>query len=267
MAVISKPIQNSAHWYKSDATPFHSVPKADGSGDRVTTLTDARKMGLYPSVTSINGVFAKPQLEQWKVNQAVLATLKYPKTPEETEEFYCKRIASASMEQVSDAADLGSKIHAALELGTAGQEFNPELKIYVDPVLEWFKKTGIEIIEREKTLVNLSNGFAGTTDVLFRYGNNGIGILDYKTRKTTPGEKVSAYDGQAMQLAAYASTYFGEENISRVLAANIFISSTEPGRFEVIKHTDLLKHWQAFKLACALWRYTRNYDPRIQNKQ
>ena len=89
----------------------------------------------------------------------------------------------------------------------------------------------------------------------------GIGILDYKTRKTKPGEKVEAYDNQAMQLAAYGATYWGEENLPRLLAANVFISTTEPGRIEVVKHPDVLRDWQAFKLVASLWRYQKGYDP------
>ena len=106
------------------------------------------------------------------------------------------------------------------------------------------------------------HGFAGTADVLFRYGQNGIGILDYKTRKTKPGEDVQAYDNQAMQLAAYGATYWGEENIGRVLAANVFISTTEPGRVVVAKHPDPTRDWQAFRMVAALWRYMHGYDPR-----
>ena len=77
-----------------------------------------------------------------------------------------------------------------------------------------------------------------------------------------PGEKAVSYDNQAMQLAAYAATYWGEENIDRVLAANVFISTTEPGRMDVVKHPTIARDWQAFKLVAALWRYVKGYDPR-----
>ncbi len=123
-------------------------------------------------------------------------------------------------------------------------------------------RVGIEIIEREIRVVNRAQGFAGTADVLFRYGQNGIGILDYKTRKTRKGEEVVAYDNQAMQLAAYGATYWGPENVERILAANVFISTTEPGRMEVVKHEDLPRDWKAFRLVASLWRYQKGYDPR-----
>ena len=72
--------------------------------------------------------------------------------------------------------------------------FDPAMAVYVEPVLAWKRETEILIVEREIRLVNTADGFAGTADVMFRYGENGIGILDYKTRKTEPGKPVGAMD-------------------------------------------------------------------------
>ena len=52
------------------------------------------------------------------------------------------------------------------------------------------------------------------------------------------------------------------EELSRVLAANVFVSTTEPGRVEVVKHANIARDWEAFKLVAALWRYVKGYDPR-----
>jgi hypothetical protein len=77
-------------------------------------------------------------------------------------------------------------------------------RVHVEPVVDWFAKTGIQIVEREVVLVNLAEGYAGRCDALFRYGKAGIGVIDFKTRKTEPGKKVTPYDGQGAQLAATA---------------------------------------------------------------
>ena len=262
MAVLTKNKFKSGHWYRPDGTPAHRLPTADGAGERTTTIRDARRMGLYPSVTSILGIMAKPGLETWKLNQVALATLRTPKAEEEGEEYWCNRVRNAAFEQVEQAADLGTMIHGALEAAMAGEKYDPAMAVYVEPVMAWKRETGILIVEREIRLVNTDHGFAGTADVMFRYGENGIGILDYKTRKTQVGKPVGAYEDQAMQLAAYAATYWGEENMGRVLAANVFISTTEPGRMEVVKHASPESDWQAFKMVAALWRYVKGYDPR-----
>jgi hypothetical protein len=263
MAILTQNKIKAGHWYTADGKPMHRMPTARGDGDRSTTIKDARRLGLYPSVTSILGIFAKPALDDWKMNQVALATLKCQKQETEDPTYWCKRVKDVAFEQVEQAADLGSSVHEALELGMNGEPFNPEFEVHVRPVLTWKEQTGIVICEREITLVNKEHGFAGTADVFFRYGQNGIGILDYKTRKTKPGEEVQAYDGQAMQLAAYAATYWGEEALDRVLAANVYISTTEPGRMAVVKHADLRKHWEAYKLSAALWRYLKDFDPRL----
>ena len=54
----------NAHWYRRDGEPLHSVPSAKGE-PRPTTLRDARKLGLLPSVTNVLGVIAKPELTAW----------------------------------------------------------------------------------------------------------------------------------------------------------------------------------------------------------
>ncbi|MBX3744141.1 MAG: hypothetical protein KF833_02425 [Verrucomicrobiae bacterium] len=259
---MSKNKVPAGHWYREDGTPVHRLPTSDGRGERPTTIRDAKRLGLYPSVTGILGILAKPGLEKWKLDQVALATLRTPKAQEESEDYWCNRVRTVAFEQVEQAADLGTMIHGALEAAMAGEPYAEDLRTYVEPVLAWKQQVGIEIVDRESRLVNRQHGFAGTADVLFRYGRNGIGILDYKTRKTKPGEDVQAYDNQAMQLAAYGATYWGEEQIGRVLAANIFISTTEPGRVVVVKHPDPTRDWQAFRMVAALWRYKNGYDPR-----
>lgn len=262
MAILSKNKVPAGHWYRENGTPVHRLPTSDGRGERPTTIRDAKRLGLYPSVTGILGILSKPGLEKWKLDQVALATLRIPKVQEESEDYWCSRVRTAAFEQVEQAADLGTMIHGALEAAMAGEPYAEDLRAYVEPVLAWKEQVGIEIVDREIRLVNRQHGFAGTADVLFRYGRNGIGILDYKTRKTKPGEEVQAYDNQAMQLAAYGATYFGEENIGRILAGNVFISTTEPGRVVVVKHPDVMRDWQAFRMVAALWRYKNGYDPR-----
>ena len=57
---------------------MHTVPSAKGEA-RATTLRDARKLGLLPSVTNVLGVINKPELVEWKMTQAVLAALTLPR--------------------------------------------------------------------------------------------------------------------------------------------------------------------------------------------
>jgi hypothetical protein len=252
------------HWYKPDGTPLHQVQKADGSGMRDTTLADAKKLKLLPSVTGITDIVAKPALMNWKAGQVAAAAFASPPTGEETLEYYTERIINASHTQVAGAADLGSKVHDALEkLLTEGPDGVPEsMWPYVGPVVEWKKQAKIAYDNIEKVLVSVEYGYAGRCDVLGHDADGCPIVIDYKTRKTKPKQVCKPYDTQGMQLAAYAVAHYGVERLREVKAFNVYISTTEIGRVEGYEHKSLLPHWEAFKAAAVLWSHIKGYDPR-----
>ena len=104
----------SQHWYTKTGDPAYTVKNKDGH-QRPTTLRDARKLGLVPSVTTIIKCAASPGLEAWKLQQMMLAALTLPRAPEESEESFISRIQTDSKEQAKMAAERGSEVHAALE--------------------------------------------------------------------------------------------------------------------------------------------------------
>jgi hypothetical protein len=250
-----------SHWYRADGGSVHTVPTQAG-GTRPTNIRDAIRLGLLPSVTNVLGVVAKPQLETWKLNQVALAALQNPRQPNESDQYWMKRVVEASKQPTVDAADLGSRIHEALEAATSRRPFEEALRVHVAPVVDFIAKTGIQIVEREVVLVNPEEGYAGRCDALFRYGKAGIGVIDFKTRKTEPGKTVTPYDGQGAQLAAYAAAYFGTKALPKCLLANVYISTTEPGRMEVCKHADPVAEYVFFLYCAAIWRKLKGYDPR-----
>jgi hypothetical protein len=269
MAIITKSVMDSSHWYSLDGKPVHTQPTKDGEGQRATTLRDARKMMLLPSVTSIIGILDKPQLTRWKMREVAKAAIAIPGPQgDEPVERFADRAIEAAMSQVGEAADLGSRIHAAIEnlMRGGAEEPSEELQPYVKPVLEWMRQVGVKVTHSEIVLVNAVHGFAGRVDALFTWGDGfgKMGILDFKTKKTKEGEKVEAYDEHTLQLAAYAATHYGAEHLQHVVAANLFISSTEPGRLEVVKHDKekLVAAYEAFTQMCAVWRFRKGYDPR-----
>ena len=56
----------SGHWYQADGTPAYEIVGANGKM-RPTTLRDARKLNLYPSVTTIIRLMDAPGLDRKSV--------------------------------------------------------------------------------------------------------------------------------------------------------------------------------------------------------
>ena len=260
MATLHKTQTAGGHWYYPDGTPAHRIPVGDDGETRATTLRDAKRLGLYPSVTGILNTLDKPALNDWKMRQCVMACGRLGVHGEVTDDDF-RKVKSEAFAQVDKAADLGSRIHAAIEAYLLRQEMPVgEMHQYVSPAIEWLCEKGLRILELEKILVNTDWGFAGCCDLTFEWGSNGIGVLDWKTRKTYEGRPVRAYDGQDMQIAAYAGTRWpGRQH--EVLCANIIVSTTEPGRVEVLKHDNICSAWAAFCSATTVWQHQKTYRP------
>ena len=76
-----------SHWYSQTGEPRYQTPIATGArkGEmRSTTLRDARKENLLPSITTVLKAYPKAALDAWIIEQAVLARHNYAPPDEET---------------------------------------------------------------------------------------------------------------------------------------------------------------------------------------
>lgn len=262
MATLYRPAQSGSHWYTRDGQTAHEQPAKTG-GTRATTVRDARILGLLPSVTNILNVVSKPQLENWKLTQVAISALRNPIQANEPEEYWLKRVVEQSKDITEQAADLGSRIHNALDLAQQRLAYNPELAPYVAPTLELLAREHITIQHREFVVTNLKHGYAGRCDAAFQQAGKYLGILDFKTRKTEPGKAIQPYDGgHAAQLAAYAVGWYGARRLRHLRLYNVFISTTEPGRVALYAHEQPRQHFDYFEHCAAIWRHQKSYDPR-----
>jgi len=107
---------SGGHWYAADGSPAYTQPNKSKPGEvRGTTLRDAKKLGLVPSVTGILNMAAKPQLERWKLNQLMMAALTLPAIDGESVRDYEARLWKDSNEQSNSARDKGTEIHGYIE--------------------------------------------------------------------------------------------------------------------------------------------------------
>jgi len=103
--------KESGHWYEPDGKSAYTITGKNGV-ERPTTLRDARKLGLVPSVTTIIAAANAPALVEWKINQAILSALTATRGEEETEDDFVSRIKSDAKEQAKKAAERGTLIHS-----------------------------------------------------------------------------------------------------------------------------------------------------------
>lgn len=247
----------SEHWYSRDNRPCYEVEKKAG-GMRPTTLADARKMQLVPSVTTVLGIIAKPQLETWKVRQGILAALTLPRATDEQEDAWLARVLDDSREQAKAAAEEGTRIHDQIERSYRGlsvqEDYRPHVEATRAKVAELFPHVDDWVAEQSFAC---SQGFGGKTDL--HSPSTGI-VVDFKGKDGdfTDGKKL-AYD-QHWQLAAYNKGL----GLPPSQCANIFVSRTHPGCVAAHAWTakDVAEGWEVFEAACGLWRALKRFDPR-----
>ena len=254
---MANPVKSGGHYYTITGESFHFIEKKDGSGLRPTTLADARKLNLLPSVTTIDKILDKPQLTAWKIDNALTAAITTPRLPNETDDDFKARVLAVDVESISDAAkQLGTDVHDAIEKALTAQPYNEALTPYVKPVVETVAQFGA-VVWAEKTVVG--EGYAGRGDLLME-NDEWLTFLDFKTTgaKTLPKK---SYDEHKRQLAAYAAT-LGNTGNKRIRTANIYISTTRPGEVSVCINDEWQEDFATFKMIVALWQRLNNFTPK-----
>ena len=248
MTTIVARAAESLHWYGRDGTPQYTVTAKNGN-PRATTLADARKMNLVPSVTTIIKSAASPGLEAWKLNQMLLAALTLPRIENEPEEEFVQRIVKDSKEHAKMAAERGSAVHSAIESmysGVMHSEYaEHQAGCYRAIELEY----GITEFQPEKAFAH-ELGFGGKVDLFSREGN-GV-VLDVKSKEFSDPTKVQGFDEHMMQLAAYRMGL----DLPDARCANVFVSVTVPGLVVVKEWSqeDLARGWAMFHSLLNYWQ-------------
>lgn len=264
----------SEHWYTVDGKAAHSQPtksKTAKNPNRPTTIKDAKALKLLPSVTSILKLIHNEPLQRWKYRKVVETCFNRPPVGDEELEGYTDFIMGKAFDEADEAAQLGTKIHNCIETLIKGEDnIHPQDIInYAEDAINRMETLGINVVASEFVTVNPEYGYAGTTDIAFK-ANDGVitGILDFKSKRTHEGDPVIPSFGHAAQLAAYYASYWKdkweESYFKNAVGYNIYISTTEPGRIDVVKYDgdQLAKEFEMFENACGIWRYKNGYDPR-----
>lgn len=252
----------SGHWYMRDGTPCYEVPTADGKSMRPATLRDARKMGLYPGVTTIIRCAAAPGLERWKQEQSILAALTLPRTGEEPSDVLMARIKADADEQAKRAREKGTQIHAAIQGHFEGKPPTEEMWPYVQGVVAALKENFSEQQWIPEVACAHPNGYGTKADLQSRSV-----LIDFKgsdfTKEEAPALKT--WDEHHMQLAATRRALTWLDELHREDCAIVYVSRTVPGLCRVIRvdEPELKQGLGMFDSLLSYWQHKCGYYPQL----
>lgn len=244
--------QDGSHWYTVDGNPMYEVIAKSTGQPRPTTLADARKMNLLPSVTTILKVLHKQALVDWLIEQACLAVLTTPRPAEEPLDAFVERVLHTERvqdQEATKARELGTDMHAGLEALFGGGQIDDELRPWIEPAYEYLRNLCPRTIGTETVVVG--HGFAGKVDYIGDALTHEL-IVDFKTTKKPPTK--GSFSEHRLQLSAYAKAHGGVT--PRVIrTANLYISTVDCGKFAYFMNppwqedyeegfAPLVKHWQ-----------------------
>lgn len=240
-----------SHFYDLQGNPAYTQPNKSKGGERPTTLADAKKLKLVPSVTTIIDTLSKPGLDVWKMNQVFIALqTSEPQNKNESNEAFKSRILRKSNAISEESAKRGNEIHNKLEaVYTVGVNLNDPDNITIQAAIQQIQSLGKEEFVPEKSFA--FEGFGGKVDL-----HSSTIVLDYKTKNTDDFNKQLAYPAHAMQLAAY--------RIGLALPAakcyNLFISTVQPGLVQLHewKEEEIKKAEKMFLCLRDFWNLSNN---------
>jgi hypothetical protein len=240
--IVKEKVTENGHWYTKDGTPAYTT--IGKTGERATTLRDARKLGLLPSVTTINGMLSKAGLDTWKQQQVLLAALTLPRQPDEPETDWLARVMQDSKATGREAAERGTAIHAIIE-SYFDQVYMPEKPPYLDGIDKALEQAfGNQLWLPEKSFGH-HLGYGGKCDLMASPVNgkgNGF-VVDFKTKDINL-DKVDVYFEHEMQLAAYREGL----GVPAARCAIVFVNgTTNQVKLIEIEEQQLQNGWECFQ--------------------
>lgn len=275
-------LEGGGHWYTQTGESKHHTQYATGArkGEwRNTTLRDARKDNLLPSVTTVLGAYPKGNLDRWIKEQVVIAMHNNPpsgpaaapitslKDADEAQMNYFSYIDKLSNKRRDEAAARGTFLHDNVEAMILGKPWD-ESDAHLQTVKEWMDKNLAEVHFTEKNVVDLELKIAGRLDAcLILQDDPRPIIVDYKGRGFNDlkrGPEPKQYKTDMMQLAFYAKA----TEVERI--ANLYIANDrEQPLIYFYEYTpeQMQEAYEAFKHLVHIWQYDHSYEPEIEVKK
>lgn len=256
-------MSSSSHYYNRRGEPRYTY----GPDKKPTTVTQARKNGWVPSVTTILGLYPKIGLDISISNELMdlAASDPFRDGGKMSRYQWHGKQRAEQREKSMEAARIGTLYHDAIEAiikDDGLSEEHDELSVKtLYTFREWWNDSKLEALDIEAGFAS-DLGYGGKIDLVAEDGMNTI-YVDWKTQRTTPGKPVNFWPTYALQLEAYArgDMNFHGVDLPSYDTMSVVISSTEPGRIESKVWDKHDEHWDAFLGCLAIWKYDKKYDP------
>lgn len=144
------------------------------------------------------------------------------------------------------AADLGSRVHAAIDAYIEGKAptLDPEAEKGFNNFMSWIKDKELELVCGDTTVASVSLGYGGRLDAIARNKAGNLVLLDWKTSN-------ALRDEYPLQVAAYAQAFqetYGQEIAEAVV---VRFGKDKADDFEH-RAVNLPAAWKAFAAAFSL---------------
>ena len=244
----------SGHWYDRQGNPVYEVPSADGKKMVKPDIRHAKKLGLYPGTTTIIREAAKPGLERWKTQQAILSALTLPRLDGESLDSFAERALRDSGEQAKKAAERGTAIHGSIQGHYEGQGCPDEYRVFVASTVRAIHEKYGDMGWTPEVSFSHPLGFGGKADLYTKWELSVV--LDIKSKEFSEEQLADkkfrlAWDEHAIQLAAYRE---GLE-LPKAVCANVFVSVNNPGLVHIHEwpEEELKRGWRMFQALLDYW--------------
>ena len=210
----------------------------------------------YPSVTKITGIIDKSgALMVWARRQSLALAKKElleaiksgVALTEETLDALLLKADKQPDKVKDDAADLGSRVHAAIDAHILGQTsiLDEQSRPGYENFTKWLESSGVKMIMGDTAVASIKYGYGGKLDAIGEK-NGQIVLLDWKTSNSFKGR-----ESYSLQASAYAVAFTETYGIDVDYAYVVRFGKEIPGDIEV-KEVDLCYGFTAFKSALEL---------------
>lgn len=242
-------------------TPLYDVKLIADGKQHFYTIGD--NPTFFPGVTTVLGsCIPKPALLPWALNSMGEnikdflrgRTILEPMLIKEIDEVV-KEAKNVYKKKASDAADIGSRVHKAIDdlIHRKELEISSDIAAGVEGFRAWNASHSLKIELGDTKIGSKLFGYGGSLDFLAFDKDGGVILWDLKTTKKRKDRDHGVYDEYAYQLAAYCQAFTETYGIPVKEAYILWVNKEKP-EFKAVKVADLRVCLDGFLTALKMYQ-------------